>query len=277
MKSECLIADPAQRKMRAAQKEAVVLSFLRDEIYSSTAILAVEMGIGERGARNVLNRMADKQLLVKDEVKFMGIKALPLWGITLTGVMHDLEPEDIERIHLRYHTPRRVSPRTIEHTLDVQRCRQYHLYSIQGISWVPTRLLPAQDQRRDSKLRWQVYPDGVVQYPSKDGNFIPVALEVERTRKTPARYVQIIKGHLKNIENDHYYRVIYYCQTQKAANSLRALFLRLMIDKGIKQFTTDYDDFYGPEECIQLFSFSSIEKFDQDSQGRNQSRSEAQS
>jgi len=263
MKNEHLIADPKQRKLRAEQKEALVLVFLRDEIYSSTAVLAIEMGIGERGARNVLNRMADKQLLIKDEVKFMANKALPLWGITSTGIMHNLEPEDVEHISLRHHKPQRVSPLTIEHTLDVQRCRQYLLHKVLCKDWIPTRLLPGHNQKRSSGLRWLAYPDGIVQYPSRKGDYMPVALEIERTRKTPARYVQIIWGHLENIRKEHYYRVIYYCQTQKAADSLRALFLRLMPHKGIKQLSSDHGNTYGPEECIKLFAFSSIERFDQ--------------
>ena len=259
MTSEQLIKDPVKRKERAEEKEAAVLRFLRDEVYSSTALLAVEMGVGERAARNVLNRMHSKRLLVKDEVKFMGMKALPLWGITSAGIMSGLEPEEVKTVNLRHHTAGRVSPRTIEHTLDVQRCRQYCLYQLSCRHWVPTRLLAGQNLKRNSPLRWSVYPDGVVQYPSKSGALVPVALEVERTRKTPARYIQIINGHLRNIRNDHYYRVVYYCQTQKEADSLKALFLRLMLQKNITHYVSS-NQTYTPEQSLTLFAFVSLEK-----------------
>jgi len=258
--SEQLMKDPAQRKARAAEKEEWVLEFLRDEIYSTTAILAVEMGVGERAARTVLNRMEKKGLLVRDEVKFMGMRALPLWGITSTGVLEGLTPEEVSKINLRYHSPGRVKPSTIEHTLDVQRCRQHCTIDLDYEDWVSERYFPGQNEKKNHPSRWPKYPDGIAKRPTKDGQFVPVALEVERTRKTPQRYVQVIRGHLQNIKQKRYSRVIYYCLTQKAADSLQALFLRLMQEKKIKLYLSE-DQEYGPEQCIKLFAFRSIEEF----------------
>jgi len=257
--SEHLIHDYAERITRAAQKEWAVLEFLRDEVYSSTAVLAVEMGIGERGARYVLNRMVKKGLLVRDEVKFMAGRSLPIWGITAAGVLHDLEPDEVATINLRHHSIGSVSPVTIEHTLDVQRCRQYCLGTLKCHSWTPTRLLPVKKEQRSSKKGWPVYPDGVALYPSKSSDYVPVAFEVERSRKTPQRYVQIIKGHLRNIEMSRYQRVVYYCPSQKEADSLKALFLRLMEERNITHVVDDH--WYGAQHCIKLFVFSSMEKF----------------
>ena len=87
MMNKHLIADPAERAKRAADKEEWVLEFLREEVYSTTAILSDVMAIGERAARSVLARMEKKGLLVRDEVKFMGMKAIPLWGIRGSGNM----------------------------------------------------------------------------------------------------------------------------------------------------------------------------------------------
>lgn len=84
--NDYLISDPAERRKRAQEKEQWVLEFLRDEIYSTTAILAVEMAVGERAARDVLARMEKRGLLVRDEIRFMGSRAIPLWGITTAGV-----------------------------------------------------------------------------------------------------------------------------------------------------------------------------------------------
>jgi hypothetical protein len=260
--SEHLIADPAERKARAAEKEEWVLEFLRDEIYSSTAILAVVMAVGERAARNVLNRMAKRGLLVKDEVKFMGGRALPLWGITSSGVLEGLEPEEIATVNLRHHRVGGVSPITITHTLDVQRCRQYCEIDLDFEDWTPTRLLPAQNEKKSHPDRWAVYPDGVVMQPVGD-RMLPVAIEVERTRKSPQRYVQIIRGHLQNIRKKRYLRVYYYCQSEKVANSMKALFLRMIEEKDIKFWKTvgDRDELLSSEEILRFFVFRSMEIF----------------
>lgn len=260
MMSEHLMVDPAKRKERAAEKEEWALDFLRDEIYSTTSILAVEMSVGDRAARTTLNRMEKKGLLVKDEIKFMGMRAIPLWGITPAGVLEGLSPEEVSTVNLRSHTPGRVSPRTIEHTLDVQRCRQYCELEWDCEDWIPTRLLPAQNEKKHHPSRWSVYPDGVTKRPAKDGKFTSIALEVERSRKTPSRYVQIIRGHLANIREKRYSRVVYFCPTQKEADSLQALFLRLMVEKNISLWLAE-DQSYGPQQCIKLFKFGSMEVF----------------
>jgi hypothetical protein len=258
--NDYLISDPAERRKRAQEKEQWVLEFLRDEIYSTTAILAVEMAVGERAARDVLARMEKRGLLVRDEIRFMGSRAIPLWGITTAGVLEGLTPEEVASVNLRYHTPGRVSPLTIEHTLAVQRCRQYCELEMNCEDWVPTRRLPAQNEKKNHPARWAVYPDGVLMRPSTSGQLVPFAIEVERTRKTPLRYVQIIRGHLSNIEKNHYRRVMYFCPRQKDCDSLQALFLRLMQEKKITLWAGETQR-YGADECIKLFHFKSMESF----------------
>jgi len=255
-----LIRDPQKRKELAAEKESWALYFLREEIYSSTAILANEMRVGVRAARNVLNRMEKKGLLVKDEVRFMGSKALPLWGITSAGIMHGLDPSEVAHVSLRYHRVRSISALTIEHTLDVQRCRQYYWFSTNCLDWTSTRFLPGHNAKRRSPLRWPVYPDGLVDLQGDENEeFIYCAIEVERSRKTPARYVQLIRGHLRNIQEERYSEVFYYCPTQKMANSLEALFERLIHKHKIKTFFEGR--IYDSSECMHFFKFGSMELF----------------
>ena len=256
--SNYLISDPAERKERSEEKERYVLEFLREEIYSTTSILAAQMCVGERAARTALNRMEKKGLLVRDEVKFMVGKALPLWGITAAGMMEGLTPEEVSTIKLKYHSPGRVSPVTIAHTIDVQKYRTYCEFYLDYRSWTPTRLLPALDKKKGHSMRWAVYPDGVAFAPTKEeGKFFPIAIEVERTRKTPARYVQIIRGHLNNVEMQRYKKITYVCLTQKAADSLQALFLRLMTEKNLCFYIDDQR--YSPEQSLTLFRFRSME------------------
>lgn len=263
MMSEYLIADPVERRERAEEKEALVLAFLREEIYSSTAILAIEMGVGERAARNVLNRMAKRGLLVKDSVKFMEGRALPLWGITSSGVLEGLSPEEVATVSLRHHRVGGISPVTIAHTLDVQRCRQYCEIDLEWDDWTPTRLLPGQNEKKGHPERWLVYPDGVIKRRGNSGRLLPVAVEVERTRKTPQRYVQIIRGHLRNIENQRYFKVHYYCPSRQAASSFQALFLRLMKENDIGYWheKNERSEKLSPEESLEIFEFGSMEDF----------------
>jgi hypothetical protein len=256
--NDYLISDPAERKERAADKEKYVLDFLRQEIYSTTKVLAEQMAVGERAARTTLNRMEKKGLLVKDEVKFMAGKAVPIWGITATGMMEGLTPEEVSTIKLKYHSPGRVSPVTIAHTIDVQKYRTYCELELDYREWKPTRLLPALNEKSGHPSRWAVYPDGVGLAPTKDKDkFFPIAIEVERTRKTPARYVQLIRGHLKNVQMQRYQKITYVCLTQKAADSLQALFLRLMVEKDIGLYMNEQR--YTPEQSLTLFRFRSME------------------
>ena len=258
--SEFFIKDPAERKSRAIEKEKSVLKFLRDEIYSITPILAVEMGVQDRAARTLLNRMEKKKLIIRDEIRFMGSRAVILWGITTAGILEYLTPEEVSTVSLRYHSPGRVSPLTIEHTLDIQRCRQYCENSMNCKDWIPTRYLPAQNKKRHHSKRWSVYPDGLISYPSNEKGFFPICLEIERNRKTPKRYVQIIKGHLKNISHNRYHHAWYFCTNQKAADSLKALFLRLLIENKCSLFINE-DEIYSKNECMRFFSFSTMEHF----------------
>tara|TARA_R110001592_G_C13188405_1_gene751986 strand:+ start:9469 stop:10257 length:789 start_codon:yes stop_codon:yes gene_type:complete len=261
--NEYLIADPAIRRARANEKEIAVLTFLRDEVYSSTTILAVEMGVGDRAARNVLNRMAERGLLVKDKVKFIGGRALPLWGITSSGVLEGLTPNEIATVNLRCHRAGSVSSVTIAHTLDVQKCRQYLHSNPEFFGWTPTRRLPAHNKNKSHSERWAVYPDGVISEFCNEKGVLPVAIEVERSRKTPQRYVQIIKGHLNNIEDGKYFNVYYFCTSLESATSLQALFLRLMKDKDIGYWIIDKDrkEKLSPEDTMGLFTFRSMGDF----------------
>jgi len=255
-----LIRDPKERQARADEKEEWVLYFLRDEVYSSTAILANEMRVGVRAARTVLNRMEKKGLLVKDEVRFMGMKALPLWGITSAGIMHGLDSNEVNTVSLKYHRVGRISPLTIEHTLDVQQCQQYFLFNLDHDDWISTRFLPGHNEKRNSPERWPVYPDGIAKYSDEKNNCRLSAIEVERSRKTPARYVQLIRGHLRNIKVGRYCEVIYYCPTQKMADSLKALFLRLVGQKNIT-LSVNPEEQYNSAECLEFFKFKTMEIF----------------
>lgn len=259
--NEYLISDPKERKERALKKETDVLRWLKDEIYSTTAILADVMCVEARAARTVLNRLAARGLIVKDEIRFFGARALALWGITPAGLFHISTAEEIAKGSLRYHTPGSIKPLTIEHAIGVQECRMFFEYEFDYYDWVSDRLLPGKGLKAKDPKRWPLYPDGVFSFAKdKDAKETVVAIEFERSRKTPVRYVEIIKAHLKNIQNSRYSAVWYVCPTTKEAVNLKALFSRLVHEKKIGLFISD-DLYLRPDQVIQLFEFRSKEQF----------------
>lgn len=256
-----LIRDPVKRAERSLQKEEWVLNFLRDEVYSTTGILAGVMCVNVRGARSTLARMEKKGFLVRDAVMFMGMKAVPLWGITSTGILSGLTYDEVKDVNLRYHSPGKVKPLTIAHSLDTQKCRLYCEYEENFQSWTPDRLLPGKGNLKGAPKRWPHYPDAVGdRVDIKNGLSCKVAIEIERTRKTPGRYVAIIKAHFINIEKSRYSYVWYFCQTQRDADSLHALFVRLMEERNIL-FRLG-KTVYSLKESIDLIKFKSIEVFE---------------
>ena len=81
-----LLAAPADRRARSAQKVGAVLRFLRQEIWSSQDILGGVMGVDSRtAAHKNLARMEDEGLLRRHKVEGLGGGAITLWGITSHG------------------------------------------------------------------------------------------------------------------------------------------------------------------------------------------------
>lgn len=259
--NQYLISDPEERKERALEKETAVLKWLKDEIFSTTAILAGVMGVQERAARTVLNRLADRGLIIKDAVPLIAGRALAIWGITPAGLWYILDEKEIATASLRYHSPGSIKSVTIEHALKIQECRFYFCAKFRLDSWVPDRLLPGKGLKVKDPKRWPLYPDAVFTYTnaetSKKGS---VAIEYERSRKTSLRYSEIIKAHLKNIEKGRYSVVWYICPTTKEVGTLKGLFTRLIQEKKISLFMND-DVYYGPDKVLQLFIFKSLDEF----------------
>ena len=99
-KTSHLIADPAQRQIRAEKKRRQILRFLRDEIWTNTDVAAELLGIGYAGAHSVLKSMQKLGLTTSSECFIPGprgsVKTV-LHGITSQGLAYawdlDEEPE----------------------------------------------------------------------------------------------------------------------------------------------------------------------------------------
>lgn len=255
-----LISDPEERKERALAKETAVLKWLKDEIFSTTAILASVMKVQERAARTVLNRLADRGFIIKDEVPLIAGRALAIWGITPAGLWYILDEKEVATASLRYHSPGSIKSVTIEHALKIQECRFYFSTSLVLDSWVPDRLLPGKGLKVKDPKRWPLYPDAVFNFTNSESKKGSIAIEYERSRKTSLRYSEIIKAHLKNIQNGRYSLVWYICPTTKEAGTLKGLFSRLVQEKKISIFINDNVS-YGPDKVLELFTFKSQDEF----------------
>ena len=230
-----LISDPKERAERAAEKEDYVLAWLVDFVYSTTDVLGVVLELKPSATLSALRRLERKGYIVRDEIPVYGRIVLPIWGITVTGLMSFLTPQQIETQKLRYHQKGRVALSSLQHEMDVQRvalfCERAEKYD--SVYWTSNREFPWPSKKGDP--RWPVYPDGLMNVPinGDENNLAAIAVEVERTRKTPKRYVQILKGHAANIAQGRYYGVVYFCVDQQAVDSLKALFKRIINEEKI--------------------------------------------
>jgi hypothetical protein len=257
--SQYLIRDPAVRARVAAKNESGILDFLRDELYSTTAILGDVIAVQPRQARNVLARLERKGFVVRDEVRFMGRKAIPLWGITFQGLMEGLTPEKIASASLRPHKVGSVKVPMLEHTLAIQACRAWHLGEPNFIQWDMERNLPCRHLPTRDLSRWLHYPDAVLTTGSAQ-NPSRIAVEVELNHKSQPRYAQIIRAHYNNIENNRYQKIWYFCRTHTHADKLAALFLRIAKDQKIAYW--EHGERLTVERSLELFTFFSLQDLD---------------
>jgi hypothetical protein len=230
-----LISDPKERAKRAAEKENGILTWLADFVYSTTDVLGRVLVLNPSATLSALRRLERKGYIVRDEIPVYGRIVLPIWGITMTGLMAYLTPKQIETQKLRYHQKGRVALSSLQHEMDVQRvalfCEDEDTFD--SMYWTTSRDLPWPSKKGDP--RWPVYPDGLMNVPTNGdkNNLSVIAVEVERTRKTPKRYVQILKGHAANIVQGRYCGVIYFCVDKQAVDSLSALFKRIIKEEKI--------------------------------------------
>ncbi len=208
-----LLAAPADRRARSAQKVGAVLRFLRQEIWSSQDILGGVMGVESRtAAHKNLARMEDEGLLRRHKVEGLGGGAITLWGITSHGQALAFDPAT-EAPVASYFEPNRVAEITIRHALDLQRLR------MQGEragwrDWTNGDRLP-------ELLKGGKRPDAMATSPAG----LKTAIEIERTIKTSKRYEQILASYLMALKSEQVHQVVWLSPTDDLALRLRAIVL----------------------------------------------------
>ena len=194
----------AQIDARAKAKETLVLDFLASgEVWTTAPILQVLLGLSARRVYSLTERMERDQLLKSARVEGFG-KLSTAWGITPTGIaFSEKAAPDCPRFESL------PSPQFMQHHLDTQRSRLQA--EAAGWTWEAGKLLYSKG--------WNKVPDALAISPSGER----VAVEIERTIKTPLRYQQIIPQALRDIKAGHYVRVQYLSPQGRADAVSRAL------------------------------------------------------
>jgi hypothetical protein len=189
---------------RAEAKQQLVLDFLSSgEVWTTGPLLSQLLGLSARRAQALAARMERDSLLKAVKIEGFG-KLQFAWGITPTGLaFSEHAAADCPRFESL------PSPQFMAHHLDTQRCRLQA--EACGWAWEPGKLLYNKD--------FQKVPDALATSPTGER----VAIEIERTIKTPLRYQQVIPAALKDIKAGRYARVQYISPQGRADAVFRAL------------------------------------------------------
>lgn len=209
-----LISDPAGRK---SQREAVdhkLLRFLREHIYSTPSVLMQVAGYtSTQGIRQALQRL-EKLDCLKHHVFTGPGQRLSLWGITHAGQALAFDLNSELPVSAAFE-PSKLAYSTVPHHLDLQSLR----VSAEQAGWTKwqhgDRLgVVGKDDKR---------PDAVVRDPS--GN--AVAIECERTIKTPQRYRSILSVYLQAIRANQLSCVIWISPTDDISRRVEKIILSI--------------------------------------------------
>lgn len=179
----------AEIESRAAEKRRRVLDFLSSgEVFTSAHIVAALVNTGLRTAQRLLASMTRDGHVVAEKIDVLGGS---IYGVTPHGIalsaLDDAGP---------HHERGRVNALFIAHHLDCQIAR-LKAETAGWKNWVPKRVLVNRKLKKIS--------DAIATTQSG----VNVAIEIERTIKTPKRYSDIILAHLQQIKAGYYTRVIY--------------------------------------------------------------------
>ncbi len=212
-----LLADPTQRQARAEEKRRQILRLLRDEIWTTTDVVALLLCVGYAGAHNALKIMQKQGLTSSAEVFIPGKRGAMrtvLHGITAQGLAYawDLDEEPESRTPWE---PSKTNPLFVPHQIDTQKVRiKAEQHGWRG--WKPARSL--------MRLGLPKLPDA--EAASLDGERI--AIEIEREIKTDKRYQAVIGAYVVQMKKDQrWQRVDYLCPDENFAARLARIFGRL--------------------------------------------------
>ena len=198
----------AARRARAQQKRQLILRFLREEIWANVANIGELLRVKPIAAIRTLEKLANEDLLRHHLLPTMG-GHLVLYGITPHG--QALAAKDGEEIFEKVFMPSRVAPTYARHTLDIQLLR-IRAERTGWTAWVNA-------DRLDKWEAGQMRPDAFATSPQRKR----VAIECERTIKSPKRYLDILNGWLQSIRKGEVDRVVWVSPDERIRDRLRQI------------------------------------------------------
>lgn len=176
-------------EVRALVKRQRVLDFLSTgEVFTSARIVTALVSTSLRTAQRLCTSMVRDGFLSAEKIDVLGIQ---IFGITSHGIA--LSNIDNPGPHFE---SGRVGPLFINHHLDCQVAR-LQAQAVGWGDWTPDRKLAGRGLKK--------VPDAIATAPGG----VRVAVEIERTIKTPKRYAEIIHAHLLQVKASYYSCIIY--------------------------------------------------------------------
>ena len=221
-------------EVRRAEKEKIILNLLKDERFSTARHIAVLLKTKRTATFETVKRMEKKGLLLQAKVEDQS-----LWGLT---------PQGAFLADGRHFDPKRISAITIRHDLAVQKAK----VEAMAIGW--SDFLAERTLRQmavKERTTWLQVPDAFAMSPRGR----KVALEVERTVKTPKRYTVIFDSYCQMLADKTIQEVIYIC-TEDIKDRLERLFLK------IETMTVDGKRHAFSESFRARFHFVTCEKWE---------------
>lgn len=205
-----LLKSHAEISERVAKKRERLARWLKAEIYTDYTTAAGVLKCTPATAYKALKAMERDELVESHEVG-----RVTMWALTMRGQIEYLQDGDDPTALF----DTRISEVTVRHTLAVQRARLL-AEEAGGKDWQSEReIRRLAAQKKDAGTAWIKVPDGVVTLGGKR-----VAVEVERTPKTPKRYFSIMADYLQMRKAKTVDAVHYVCETERLATGLQRIF-----------------------------------------------------
>lgn len=206
-----LITDPAERKARRVEKQTTILQWLADEGWSTEAILARAAGLAAPSAiRRTFTELEGRKLIRRASLGIVGPE-FRVWGITKDGIGG--LPPVIDGPQPSPFDPSKLAPGQAKHHLIRQELR----LSAEATGWTNWRR-----QRRAIPKAGRGQPPYVPDVIATRPDGLVVAIEVELTTKTPARYRKIGNIHVEAVTLNQIAGV-YYVGPEAVIEAVRRL------------------------------------------------------
>lgn len=228
----------AERAARTEEKRARLVEWLRDEKFTDYQTAGAVLGVTPKAAYKTLTATDRDGITERHRVGRSSV-----WSLTMRGLLEYMGPEDDPQGLF----DARISEATVLHTLAIQRAR-LAAEAAGWTAWKAERIIKREAQtarEAGTASPWMKQPDALGVTPSG----VAVAVEVERTPKTPKRYQAIMADYLQMAKAGTLHEVHYITETARMRDGLERLF------RSIKTVTVRGTEVPLKAEHCQVFRF----------------------